>query len=149
MTELYFTAKQFRPTKAFKFPKRQFGSKAEDRCFCGEWCDMFSWLHYDVARDAAFCYLCMHYEVENTFLVIMKGESAFISNGFTYWKKGPKVFKKHQGSDCHREDVDALVVLPRYTKDVGELQSAEHQAKTTRNHKILLLILQNIQFLAR
>ena len=68
-------------------------------------------------------------EAEKRFLASTKRDSAFISKGFTYWKEGPKAFKKHQGSDCHREAVDALVVLPQCTKDVGELQSAEHRAE--------------------
>ena len=102
-----FAVEQFRPTKAFKFPKRQFGSKGEERSFRAEWCDAFSWLHYDVDKDAAFCYLCMRYEVEKKFLVSTKREPAFIFKGFTYWKEGPKAFKKHQGSDCHHEVMDA------------------------------------------
>ena len=106
----HFTAEQFRPTKAFKFPKRRFGTKGEERSFRAEWCDVFSWLHYDVAKDAAFCYLCMRCEAERKFLASTKREPAFVSKGFTYWKEGPKAFKKHQESDCHREAVDALVV---------------------------------------
>ena len=149
MAESRALVKQFRPSKAFRFPKRQFGSKGEERSFRAEWYDAFSWLHYDVATDASFCYLCMCCEAEKKFLSSTKRDSAFISKGFTYWKEGPKAFKKHQGSDCHREAVDALVVLPRCTKDVGELQSAEHRAEKARNREMLLLVLQNIRFLAR
>ena len=107
-----FAVDQFRPTKSFKFPKRQFGSKGEERSFRAEWCDAFSWLHYDVDKDAAFCYLCMRCEAEK-FLVSTKREPAFVLKGFTYWKEGRKAFKKHQGSDCHRDAIDALVVLQR------------------------------------
>ena len=56
---------------------------------------------------------------------------------FTYWKVGPKEIQR---KDCHREAVDTLVVLPRFTKDVDELQSAEHQGEKTRNHEMLLLV---------
>ena len=66
-----------------------------------------------------------------------------------YWKGGPIAFKNHQRSNCHREAVEALVVLPRCTKDVGELQSAVHQAENARNHEMLLLVLQIVRFLAR
>ena len=64
-------------------------------------------------------------------------------------RAGPKAFKRHQGSDCHREAVDALIVLPLCTKDVGELQSQEHEAEKARNREMLLLVLQSVQFLAR
>ena len=140
---------QFRPTKAFQFPKRRFGSKGEERSFHAEWCGAFSWLHYDVTADAAFCHVCMCCESEKKVLASTKRDPAFISKGFTYWKEGPKAFKKHQGSECHREAMEALVVLPRCTKDIGELQSAQHQAEKTQNRQMLLLVLQNLCLLAR
>ena len=127
--------------KTFSFPNRQFGSKGDERSFRVEWCDPFNWLHYDVDKDAAFYYLCMHCST--------KREPALIHKSFTYWKEGPKSFKTHQGSNWHREAVDALVVLLQCTKDVGELESAEHQAEKAKNCKMLLLVLQDIRFLAR
>ena len=127
--------------KTFSFPNRQFGSKGDERSFRVVWCDPFNWLYYDVDKDAAFCYLCMRCST--------KRQPALIHKGFTYWKEGPKLFKTHQGSNWHREAVDALVVLLRCTKDVGELQSAEHQAEKAENCKMLLLVLQDIRFLAR
>lgn len=75
------------------------------------------------------------------------GASIYIQK--LYLLERPKAFKKHQASDCHREATNALVVLPWCTKDVGELQSAEHQAEKTWNRSMLLLVLQNILFLAR
>ena len=54
--------------KRFNFPKRQFGTKGEERSFRAEWCDTFSWLRYDVKTNTAFCYLCMRYEAEKKFL---------------------------------------------------------------------------------
>ena len=47
---------QFRPSKAFIFPKRKFGTKGEEKSFRAEWCQENDWLHYDVGKDAAFCY---------------------------------------------------------------------------------------------
>ena len=133
-----FLPDKFHPTQAFSFPKRRFGSKGEERSFRVEWCNAFSWLHYDVhvGQDAAFCYLCMRCGAEKKSIASTKRDPAFISKGFTYWKEGPKAFKKHQGCDCHREAVKALVVLPQCTQDVGELQSAEHQAEKARNDAV-------------
>ena len=50
---------QFKPSKSFKFPKRRFGKKGEERSFRAAWCEKYDWLHYNVNADAAFCYLCM------------------------------------------------------------------------------------------
>ena len=91
----------------------------------------------------------MRCEAEKKFLASTKREPAFIAKGFTYWKEGPKAFKRHQGSNYHREAVDALIVLPLCTKDVGELQSQEHEAGKARSREMLLLVLQSVQFLAR
>ena len=33
--------------------------KGEEQCFRAEWYETFSWLHYDIVSDAAFCYICM------------------------------------------------------------------------------------------
>ena len=57
------------PPKSFSFPKRLFGSKNEKRSFRPEWCDKYSWLHYDAPKDAAFCYICMKVEGERKFKV--------------------------------------------------------------------------------
>ena len=53
---------QFKPSKSFRFPKRKFGNKGEERSFRAAWSEKYDWLHYDVSADAAFCYLCMRAE---------------------------------------------------------------------------------------
>jgi len=37
-----------------------------------------AWLHYDISKDAAFCYLCMQADHQSKFLLSKKRESAFI-----------------------------------------------------------------------
>ena len=103
---------QFRPPKSFKFPKRKFGTKGEERAFRADWCVKYDWLHYDVSQDAAFCYTCMRAEHENKFLSSKKREPAFTKTGFTYWKEATTAFEKHRLSASHREAVESLVLLP-------------------------------------
>ena len=140
---------QFRPSKSFIFPKRVFGARGEERSFRPEWYQEHNWLHYDVGKDAAFCYLCMKCEHEKKFLSSIKREPAFISKGYTYWKEATIAFKKHQSSDCHREAVEMLLVLSQCTKDIAELQSAEHAAQKTFNYHMLMILLNNLRFLVR
>ena len=135
---------QFRLAKSFCFPKRRFGSKGEQRSFRAEWCETFDWLHYNVNKDAVFCHLCMRCETEKKFLASTRRDSPFISKWFTYWKEGPKAYKKHQESECHREAVDALIILPHCTMDVGEQASVQHQVEKAVNREMPLLVLQNI-----
>ncbi len=140
---------QFRPGKLFQFPKRTFGSKGCTRSFRAEWCDSFNWLHYDVGKDVAFCYLCMRAQHEKKFLASTKRDPAFISKGFSYWKEGTSAFAKHASSACHREATQALVVLPQTAGDVGELLSTAHGEEKAENRKMFRVVLQNIRFLAR
>ena len=110
---------QFRPSKSFIFHKRKLRARVE-RSLQAEWCQQNNWLHYDVGKDAAICYLCIKCEHEKKFLSSTKREPGFISKGYTYWKAATTAFKKHQTSDCHREAVEALLVLRQCTKDIAE-----------------------------
>ena len=51
MAESHFPAEQFRPTKAFSFPKRQFGCKGDQRSFHAERCDTLGRLHYTMSMQ--------------------------------------------------------------------------------------------------
>jgi len=138
---------KYHPDRSVSFPKKTFGKTASS--FRAEWYQSFDWLHYDVEKDAVFCYLCMTTDHEGKFLASTKRDAAFISKGFSYWKEATTAFKKHQSSDCHREAVQAIVTVPQQVRDVGELLSKAHQEEKATNQKILLKILQCIRFLAR
>ena len=135
---------KFHSPKNFKFPKRKFGSQGAVRLFHSEWCALYTWLHYDATSDAVFCHLCMTAEFEK-FLASTKRDPAFISAGFTYWKEAIAVFKIHMDSTCHREAVEAIEILPRQVKDIGELWdtliSKEKTAKRAMFKRILQMIL--------
>ena len=91
----------------------------------------------------------MKCEHEKKFLTSTKQEPAFISRGFTYWKECTSAFKKHALTKCHSEAVQALIVLPQCTQDIGELQSSEHATEKARNRKMFMLVLRSIWYLAR
>ena len=139
----------FRPPMSFYFTKRKLGST--ERSFRAEWREKFSWLHCDVSKYAAFCFHSMQCEEQNKYywLAQREREPAFIFRGFTDWKESTSAFRKHAARDCHREAVETLVVLPSSTKDVGDLYSAQHAEEKAKNRKMLLLMLTNVQFLAR
>ena len=122
---------KYHPDRSVSFPKKTFGKTT--RSFRAEWCQSFDWLHYDVEKDAVFCYLCMTTDHEGKFLASTKRDAAFISKGFSYWKEATTAFKKHQSSDCHREAVQAIVIVPQQVRDVGELLSKAHQEEKATN----------------
>ena len=108
---------KFQPKKGFSFPKRKFGGKKEERSFRAEWCDKYTWLHYDIVKYAAYCYTCMK---AGRFLFSTKYDPSFITRGFTYWKDETSAFQKHQASCCHCE---AVTPLKPKSSDIGKLLS--------------------------
>ncbi len=139
---------KFHPSTTYTFPKRKFGSKAEERSCRAAWFDKYDWLHYDATADAVFCHLCMCAEFEKKFLASTKRDPAFISKGFTYWKDGTSAFNKHLASACHHEAVAAMQV-DREVGDIGELLSTHHQREKAQNRAMFRRIVQNLCFLSR
>ena len=138
---------QFKPPKSFRFPKRKFGKKGEERSLRAAWCEKYD---YDVNADAAFCYLCMRAEHEKKFLASKRREPAFITEGFTYWKEATTAFNQHQSSRTHLEAIESLVLLPSQIQGhIGEILRHEHEEEKRINRKMLLLILEAIRFLVR
>ena len=55
---------KFQPNKSFSLPKRTCGKTTQS--FKAEWCELFSWLHYSIDKDAAFCYLCITHSTKGS-----------------------------------------------------------------------------------
>ncbi|CAK8576119.1 unnamed protein product [Lathyrus sativus] len=73
--------------KDHNFPQRQFGTSL--RKFNPDWFLEFgSWLEYSVSKDAVFCLCCylMRHEIGEH-----KGWDAFVTEGFSNWKKKDKL----------------------------------------------------------
>ena len=138
---------QFRPLKSPSFLSRSLhGKKGEKRNFF-KW-QQFKWLHYDVVKDVAFCYLCMKCQLEKKFLASTKWDQSFISRGFTYWKESCLHSRNMLHRLCNHEDVEVLIVLLQCTKGVEELQSKEHTVEKEKNRKVFTLIPSKLCFLA-
>ncbi|KAL5481387.1 hypothetical protein EMCRGX_G021530 [Ephydatia muelleri] len=118
------------------------------RSFRAEWCEKYSWLHYDNSTDAAYCYICMKAELGNKFLASTKRDPAFISKGFKNWKDATIAFNAHLRSDCHKEGCEILE-LRSTTNDVAENLSNMYKEENELNRMMLIKILQNVRFLAR
>jgi len=74
------------------------------------WFDRWNWLHYDEsASDAAFCHVCAKAEEEGKLKSNLK-DSAFIQRGFCNWKDATEGFRRHEGSKCHQDALQVMVV---------------------------------------
>ena len=83
------------------------------------------------------------------FLASIKKDPAFISVGFTNWKEAVAAFKRHMNNACHREAVEAIEILPKQVKDIGELCNTLVSKEKAANSAMFKRILQNLCFLAR
>ena len=114
----------------FAIPKRQFGkTKGINRSFQAQWFQKFRWLHYDQARDLAFCHTCVSVVKSGKMKSTGNVDSAFISRGFYNWKdaSGEKgAFNSHEHSKCHQSAVELVITPPRTAMDVGEMMSSAH-----------------------
>ncbi len=136
----------------FDFPKREFGkAKPVKRAFQAQWFKKWRWLHYDCSKDTVFCHTCI-LAFRRGILKQSQGnvkDSAFIFSGFSNWKDGTVAFAAHEKSVTHKKAVDAIITIPSTTQNVGEMLSSAHAEEQSRSRQCLLIIAENIRFLAR
>ena len=104
--------------KKFSFPKREFGTATMVRqSFQPSWFDKWPRLHYCEDSDSVSCFTCMQANSENKLHWSLNAESAFITAGFTNWKKASERFNNHETSKCHKETVLHMITLPATTQN--------------------------------
>ena len=140
--------------KRFLFLKRKYGKKTiVKHAFQQQWFHNWPWIHYDEAKDVAFCHTCVtavrSKKLKN---VLNNGDLAFIHRGYANWKDASGktgAFCKHESSSVHKQAVEVIYTLPRTTPDVGELLSTAHASEKESNRRYLLKVAQAIRYLAK
>ena len=82
-------------------------------------------MQMDSVNDAAFCHICRR-ALEEKKLKSTHKDPAFLINGFKNWMDGTIGFRKHENSDCHKEALQCMVVLPKTARDIREQLSQLH-----------------------
>ena len=83
--------------------------------------DWKSWLHYDIARHAAFRFTCIKATEQNLFPI---RRSAFVFIRYKNWSKAAtkgSEFDKHVKSDLHKEAYYRYHVAQDECNDIGDL----------------------------
>ena len=70
-----------------------------------------------------------------------------VTTGFCNLKDATLTFSKHLQSKSHIDAVEAIITLPKQTKDVGVQLSFAHKAEEVRD--MLQMILSSVRFLAK
>jgi excinuclease UvrABC ATPase subunit len=94
-----------------EIPKQNLKGKV--RHFQSGWFVRYPWLHYSSAIQAALCYPCAKADMQKLTTTNTKSEQAFISTGFSNWKKAIERFSQHEQSSCHRHAVSQLQQINR------------------------------------
>ena len=111
----------------------------------------FKWkrLHYmmKVMMWYIHCHLCVTALIRGR-VKWKRGEAAFVEKGFCNWKDAIATFRKHEGSDCHKSAVEAMVTLPSQCKDITENFSNQISSDKRDNRHCLLKIISNVRYIA-
>ena len=70
-----------------------------------------------------------------------------VTSGFCNWKDATVAFSTHFQSKSHIEAVEAVITLPKQTKDVGAQLSIAHKAEKEEARDMLQIILSSVRFL--
>ena len=133
----------YHPAPNFSFPRKQQGDRK--RSAHSEWFQKWSWLSYDVAKDAVFCFPCKK-AYQKKLLLLKHINHAFVSRGFNDWKEGTRAFQKHEKSQLHIESVDKVFNVKG---DIGEVLSVQHQMEKEANQRCLRYVVLCLRYLAR
>ena len=128
------------------FPCHTIGKQR--RSFCASWYSKYPWLHYQEASDSVLCFHC-HVAEKRHLPVTLNKEDAFITAGFSNWKKAIEKFNKHEKSIAHHQAVELVEKIPKTTKNVGDMLSSTHAKQKAENRDMLKIILSSIRFLGR
>ena len=69
--------------------------------FQKSWYEKYPWLHYCTAKKAILCFYCSKVCLSSSLPWAGNAEPAFISTGFSNWKKAVQRFRDHEASHTH------------------------------------------------
>ena len=76
-------------------------------------------------------------------------DACFISTRYTNRKDATCAFKRHKVSDAHKAAIEAIVTIPKMTKDIGTALSEGYKCEVAINRQLLLRIISIVRFLCR
>ena len=86
---------------------------------------------------------------KKTFLAPEIKKRAFITEGFSNWKKAVERLQEHQSSKCHQTAMNYNFVIPKTRGNVLEMPSTDAKKAMQCNRKYLIIIIECLQYLSR
>ena len=94
------------------------------------------------------CFYCHTQEKRGNLTDQTNKEDASIKNGFSFCKKAPKCFYKHQNISCHKAAASYHLVVPPCA-DVGESMDSQLVQQRQLERKNLLEVIKCLRYLSR
>ena len=104
-------------------------SDGSERSFQLKWKKLYPWIVYNFDKDVVLCSYCDEAEKRNYFGLSKKREPAFISKGFSNWKKALEKFQIHEGSDCHNETKQMKILPVTLNQLINNLTASSRSEK--------------------
>ena len=95
------------------------------------WFSDYKWLTYCTTKNSLYCFHCRKKNRNGGFAFSTKSKDAFVTKGFTNWKKGRQKFKKHEKA----MPIKKYEVSVRPTV-ISMVSSAEQRDQETRRNKL-------------
>ena len=96
------------------------------RCFLSSWYSQFKWIHFCQTRLKVFCYYCV--KASSLTGRNIRADQAFVTTGFSIWKKAIERFKDHEHSVTH-ENAVMTIAVPKDPIDQQLLREVEKTKK--------------------
>lgn len=93
------------------------------------------------------CFTCASANARKLLKPNTRRDEAFISTGFSNWKKATERFLQHETSDCHAEAIQKLVAQNQ--EPINAFLSKQCQEEQHIAQKALWLIFSSVRYLAR
>ena len=94
------------------------------------------------------CFYCHTQEKRGNLTDQTNKEDAYITKGFSSWKKAPKCFYEQQNSLCHKAAASYNLVVPQCA-DVGKSMDSQLVQQRQLQRKYLLEVIKCLRYLSR
>ncbi|KAI5680426.1 hypothetical protein M9H77_01653 [Catharanthus roseus] len=127
-----------------KFPHTDFGEIR--RSFQKQWFKDFTWLEYNVYKDAAFCFCCYLFGKSQNH---KHGDDIFTEVGFKNWKRAKEKFRNHEGApnSPHSSAVIELLGFKNQRQNVEYVLSKQSSQTEIDYRARLTAVVKVIRFL--
>ena len=141
----------YHPDSQYKFKRTKCGS--QNRSCVSKWFsdpppDGFPWLHYRAETDTVICYICHNNYNKGNLKDVANVEKAFISVGFSNWKKATQKFNEHQLSDCHLASLTYENTVSKCADIIDTVSSPAAQQRQ-QERKYFIKVMECVKFLGR